>query len=65
MIIDDIKNNKDKISTKYKYDTDLIRKSGDLLDAVEIILEITEILKPDIVNNNNNNNNNNNDDDLI
>ena len=64
MIIDDIKNNKDKISTKYKYDTDLITKSGDLLDAVEIILEITEILKPDIVNNNNNNNNNN-DDDLI
>ena len=59
MIIDDIKNNKDKISTKYKYDADLIRKSADLLDAVEIILEITKISKSDKVNNNNNNNNNN------
>ena len=58
MIIDDIKNNKDKISTKYKYDADLIRKRADLLDAVEIILEITKILKSDKVNNNNNNNNN-------
>ena len=59
IIIDDIKNNKDKISTKYKYDTDVIRQSADLLDAVKIILEINEILKSDKVNNNNNNNNNN------
>ena len=40
IIIDDIKNNRDKISTKYRYDTDVIRQSADLLDAVEIILEI-------------------------
>ena len=40
IIIDDIKNNRDKISTKYRYDTDVIRQSADLLDAVEIIFEI-------------------------
>ena len=56
-IIDDIKSNNDKISTNYRYDTDVIRQSADLLDAVEIILEINEILKSDKVNNNNNNNN--------
>ena len=64
--IDDIKNNRDKISTKYKYDTDVIRQSADLLDVVKIILEINEILKSDKVSNNNNNNNinnNNNDND--
>ena len=65
IIIDDIKNNKDKISTKYRYDTDVIRQSTDLLDAVEIILEINEIIKSDKVNNNNNNNNDNNNNDLI
>ena len=40
IIIEDIKNNRDKISTKYRYDADVIRESADLLDAVEIILEI-------------------------
>ena len=43
IIIDNIKNNRDKISTKYRNDKSVIRHSGDLLDAVKIILEINEI----------------------
>ena len=43
IIIDDMKNNRDKISTKYRNDKSVIRHSGDLLDAVKIILEINEI----------------------
>ena len=47
IISDDIKNNRDKISTKYRNDKSVIRHSGDLLDAVKIILEINEALNPD------------------
>ena len=51
IIFDDIKNNRDKISTKYRNDKSVIRHSADLLDAVKIILEINEALNPDKVNN--------------
>ena len=50
-IVDDIKNNKDKISREYKFDEAVIKHSGDLIDAVKIILEINELLKSDKVNN--------------
>ena len=60
IIIDDIKNNRDKISTKYRNDKSVIRHSGDLLDAVKIILEINETLKSNKVNNDDDD-----DDDLI
>ena len=51
IIIDDVKNNRDEISSKYANDISVIRHSGDLLDAVKIILEINEALKSDKVNN--------------
>ena len=57
-IVDDIKNNIDKISREYKFDEAVIKHSGDLSDAVKIILEINEVLtsnkalKSDKVNNN-------------
>ena len=51
IIIGDIKNNRDKISTKYRNDKSVIRHSGDLLDAVKIILEINEAFNPNKVNN--------------
>ena len=51
IIFDDIKNNRDKISTKYRNGKSVIRHSADLLDAVKIILEINEALNPDKVNN--------------
>ena len=51
IIIDDVKNNRDEISSKYANDISVIRHSGDLLDAVKIILEINEALNPDKVNN--------------
>ena len=50
-IVDDIKNNKDKISREYKFDEAVIKHSGDLIDAVKIILEINEVLTSDKVNN--------------
>ena len=50
-IVDDIENNKDKIFGEYKFDTAVIKQSGDLIDAVKIILEINEVLTPDKVNN--------------
>ena len=51
IIIDDIKNNKDKIYREYKFDKAVNKHSGDLIDAVKIILEINEVLTPDKVNN--------------
>ena len=50
-IVDDIKNNKDKISREYKFDEAVIKHSGELIDAVKIILEINELLASDKVNN--------------
>ena len=50
-IVDDIENNKDKIFGEYKFDKAVIKQSGDLIDAVKIILEINELLKSDKVNN--------------
>ena len=50
-IVDDIENNKDKIYEEYKFDESVIKHSGDLIDAVEIILEINELLTSDKVNN--------------
>ena len=50
-IIDDIENNKNKICKEYKFDEAVIKHSGDLIDAVKIILEINELLKSDKVNN--------------
>ena len=51
-IIDDIKNNRDKISSKYRNHKSVVRHSGDLSDAVKIILEINKALKSDKVNDN-------------
>ena len=51
-IIDDIKNNRDKISSKYKNYKDVIRQSGDFLDAVKIISKINEVFKSDKVDDN-------------
>ena len=42
--MDDIENNRSKISKEYKFDKDVIKHSGDLNDAVKIILEINEVL---------------------
>ena len=50
-VVDDIENNKDKIYEEYKFDKAVIKQSGDLIDAVKIILEINELLKSDKVNN--------------
>ena len=48
-IVDDIENNKDKIFREYKFDKAAIEQSGDLIDAVETILEINEVLTSDKV----------------
>ena len=50
-IIDDIENNRDKISREYKFDKAVIKQSSDLIDAFKIILEINEVLTSDKVNN--------------
>ena len=42
--MDDIENNRSKISKEYKFDKDVIKHSGDLDDAVKIILEINKVL---------------------
>ena len=52
IIIEDIKNNREKICNEYSYDKYVIKYSGDLSDAVKIILEINEVFNPDKVNNN-------------
>ena len=44
IIIDDIENNSSKFSKEYKFDKDVIKHSGDLDDAVKIILEINKAL---------------------
>ena len=44
IIIDNIENNKSKFSKEYKFDKDVIKHSGDLDDAVKIILEINKVL---------------------
>ena len=51
IIIDDIKNNKNKIYREYRFDEAVIKHNGDLIDAVKIILEINKVLTPDKVNN--------------
>ena len=51
IIIEDIKNNRNKIFNEYRLDKSVIEQSGDLSDAVKIILEINEALNPDKVNN--------------
>ena len=48
----DIKNNKDKIYREYKFEEDVVKHSGDLSDAVKIILEINQALKSNKVKNN-------------
>ena len=50
-IVDDIKNNKDKIFREYKFDEAVIKHNGDLIDAVKIILEMNKVLTSDKVNN--------------
>ena len=49
--IDYIENNRDKISREFKFDESVIKQSGDLSDAVRIILEINEVLTSNKVNN--------------
>ena len=49
--IGDIKNNSNNIFNQYKLDKSVIEQSGDLSDAVKIILEINEILTSNKVNN--------------
>ena len=44
IIIDDIENNKSKIFKEYKFDKDVSKHSGDLDDAVKIILKINKVL---------------------
>ena len=44
IIIDDIENNRTKFSKEYKFDKGVIKHSGDLDDAVKIILEINKVL---------------------
>ena len=56
IIVDDIENNRYKISKEYKFDKDVIKHkhSSDLDDAVKIILEINKVLTSNKVNNDNN-----------
>ena len=49
-VVNNIENNKDKIYEECKLDKSIIKHSGDLIDAVKIILEINELLKSDKVN---------------
>ena len=51
IIIDDIKNNKDKIYEEYRFDDSIFKQRGNLDDAVKIILEINKVLTSDKVNN--------------
>ena len=51
IIIEDIENNRDKIFEEYKFDKSVIKESGDLKDAIKIILEINELLTLDEDNN--------------
>ena len=51
IIIGNIQNNRDKIFRKHKFDKSVIKQSGDLSDAVKIILEINEVLTSDKFNN--------------
>ena len=50
-IVDDIENNKENFYEEYKFDESVIKRIGDLIDAVKIILEINELLASDKVNN--------------
>ena len=50
--VHDIKNNKDKIYREYKFEEDVVKRSGDLSDAVKIILETNQALKSNKVKNN-------------
>ena len=54
IIIGNIINNKNKIFNKYRLDKSVIEQSGDLSDAVKIMLEINEALKSNKVNDNDN-----------
>ena len=49
-IVNGIKNNKNKIYRKYKFDEVVVKHRGKLIDAVKIILEINEALNPNKVN---------------
>ena len=49
-IVNDIKNNKNKIYREYKFDEDVVKHRDKLIDAVKIILEINEALNPNKVN---------------
>ena len=51
IIIKDIENNRDKIYEEYKFDESIFKQRGNLHDAVEIILEINELLASDEVSN--------------
>ena len=51
IIIDDIKNNRDKIYNEYKYDKSVIEQIGGLSDAVKLILEVNKILTSNKVDN--------------
>ena len=51
MIIDGIENNRSKIFKEYRFDKDVSKHSGDLDDAVKIILELNKALTLDKVNN--------------
>ena len=44
IIIDDIKNKRSKFFKEYKFEKDVIKHSGNLDDAVKIILEINKVL---------------------
>ena len=50
-IVNDIKNNENKIYREYKFDEDVIKHKGNLLDVAKIILKINQTVNPDKVNN--------------
>ena len=47
IIIKDIENNRNKFYEEYKFDKSIFKQCGNLHDAVEIILEINELLTLD------------------
>ena len=51
IIIDDIKNNRDKVYEEYRFDDSIFKQRGNLHDVVKIILEINELLTSDKDNN--------------
>ena len=51
IIIKDIENNRNKFYEEYKFDKSIFKQYGNLHDAVEIILEINELLTLDEDNN--------------